>query len=89
MKLLVLGAGGLLGRHLVEEARLRKFDLMGLSHQQLDLTDTKGSELILDSFRPQVVINAAAPSAPASINVANPLSCASSRSLQTWSCRTC
>jgi hypothetical protein len=30
-----------------------------------------------------------APSAPASINVANPLSCASSRSLQTWSCRTC
>jgi dTDP-4-dehydrorhamnose reductase len=83
MKLLVLGAGGLLGRHLVEEARLRKFDLMGLSHHQLDLTDTKGSELILDSFRPQVVINAAAlcdfaacerdPAASQRINLAAPL----------------
>jgi dTDP-4-dehydrorhamnose reductase len=83
MKLLVLGAGGLLGRHVVEEARRRKIDLLGLTHRQLDLTDEKGSVHFLDSFRPDVVINTAAlcdfaacerdPSASQRINLEAPL----------------
>jgi dTDP-4-dehydrorhamnose reductase len=56
LKVLVLGAGGQLGQHLV-----RHFpDCVGLSRQQLDLTRGDEVRIALESYRPQLVLNAAA-----------------------------
>lgn len=57
MKILLLGAGGLLGRHLAAE--LADHELMSLSHTEADITDTNQLDALFK--RPwDVVINAAA-----------------------------
>jgi len=51
---LVLGAGGLLGRHLLA------LGAAGLTRQQCDVTDPRQREAVLERYRPAAVIYAAA-----------------------------
>lgn len=58
MKLLITGASGQLGADLCKT--FRGCDLIPLTHADLDVTDSKSVNEILDDFRPDVVINTAA-----------------------------
>ena len=58
-RVLVTGAAGQLGRHLVSEFAGAGFDVMGLTHADLDLeSDDMGEHVI--RLEPEVVINSAA-----------------------------
>jgi len=59
-KILVPGAGGLLGRHVVEEYRRRGEKVTALSHAELDVTQEDAVRMVLDREKPDVVINCAA-----------------------------
>lgn len=59
MRVLVTGAGGLLGAAIVEEFR-RDADLHPLKHADLDITDASAVRRALGDIRPDVVINCAA-----------------------------
>ena len=58
MTVLLLGAGGQLAHAL--ERELADWDLVGLSHAQLDICDTQALARALDRIRPSLVINTAA-----------------------------
>jgi dTDP-4-dehydrorhamnose reductase len=60
MRLLVTGAGGMLGRDVVEAARSRGHDVAGLARRQLDITDGRAVADALTAHRPDTVINCAA-----------------------------
>jgi dTDP-4-dehydrorhamnose reductase len=60
MKLLVTGAGGMLGRDTVLAAANAGHDVVGFGHTELDVTDAAGVEVRLQAERPDVVINCAA-----------------------------
>ncbi len=64
MTILVLGATGMLGRVLVDEARQRGLDVVGAARSAaditLDLTDERAVRETLARIRPATVINAAA-----------------------------
>ena len=59
MKILLLGAGGLLGRHLVNEFSTGSHELAALLHAQADITDSRRLDELF-SARWDAVINAAA-----------------------------
>ncbi len=52
--LLVLGAGGLLGSHL---SYLFSDDIIGLTHEDVDVTDSRKVEDFIDDINPDAVIN--------------------------------
>ena len=58
MRWLVTGAGGQLGHHLL--TRLTGDEVVGLTRDDLDITDSAAVTAALDAHRPDVVINAAA-----------------------------
>ena len=58
MRWLVTGASGQLGHHLV--AQLAGDDVVGLTRDDLDITDAAAVGAALDAHRPDVVLNAAA-----------------------------
>ena len=60
MKILVAGAGGMLGRDVVLAAANAGHDVVGFGHPELDVTDARGVANRLDLERPDVVINCAA-----------------------------
>ena len=60
MRLLVLGAAGIVGRATVAEAESRGWSTVGLSRAELDLTDRGAVRAALARFMPQIVVNAAA-----------------------------
>jgi dTDP-4-dehydrorhamnose reductase len=60
MKLLVTGAGGMLGRDVMLAAGNAGHDVVGFGHTELDVTDAASVEAKLDVERPDVVINCAA-----------------------------
>jgi dTDP-4-dehydrorhamnose reductase len=60
MKLLIAGAGGMLGRDVVLAAGNAGHDVVGFGHAELDVTDPASLERKLDLERPGVVINCAA-----------------------------
>jgi dTDP-4-dehydrorhamnose reductase len=60
MKLLVTGAGGMLGRDVMLAAGNAGHDVVGFGHTELDVTDAASVEAKLDAERPDVVINCAA-----------------------------
>jgi len=78
-KVVVTGAGGLLGRALLEHAaRLDDIDAIGLTRAEVDITDRAAVSLVLERLAPEVIINAAgytnvdgAQSAPAAALAAN------------------
>ena len=60
MRLLVTGAGGQLGRELVDAARDVGHDVVGLAKSELDITDRAAVDTAVKSSRPDVIIHAAA-----------------------------
>jgi len=60
MKLLVTGAGGMLGRDVMLAAGNAGHDVVGFGHTELDVTDAAAFEAKLEGERPDVVINCAA-----------------------------
>lgn len=60
MKVLVTGAGGMLGRDVVLAAGNAGHDVVGFGHTELDITDPKALAAKLGLERPDVVINCAA-----------------------------
>lgn len=59
-KVLLLGAGGLMGRHLAGAFRSKGADLIALRREDLDIRDSDRLAAILDRDHPAWVINAAA-----------------------------
>ena len=60
MKILVTGAGGMLGRDVVLAAGNAGHDVVGFGHTELDITDAGGLSAKFALERPDVVINCAA-----------------------------
>ena len=60
MKVLVTGAGGMLGRDVVLAAGNAGHDVVGFGHTELDITDGSALGAKLELERPDVVINCAA-----------------------------
>jgi len=60
MKLLVTGAGGMLGRAVVDAATRLGHDVCGLARGELDITDADAVRQALVVQRPQAVVNCAA-----------------------------
>ncbi|MFJ8533611.1 dTDP-4-dehydrorhamnose reductase [Streptomyces sp. NPDC093591] len=60
MRWLVTGAGGMLGRDVVEELRARGEQVTGLDHRALDVTSPDAVDRALAAHRPEVVVNCAA-----------------------------
>lgn len=58
-KLLITGADGQLGYELVGAAQEEGFEVIGLTHGQLDVTDTEAVQACLDEYQPHYVVNAA------------------------------
>jgi dTDP-4-dehydrorhamnose reductase/4-ketoreductase len=60
MRWLVTGAGGMLGRDVVDELLTRDEQVTGLDHAALDITDPEAVDLALAAHHPEVVVNCAA-----------------------------
>ena len=60
MKVLITGAGGLVGRALVEHCHANGDDVFGYDHQSLDIADSAATERAIAECRPDAVINCAA-----------------------------
>jgi dTDP-4-dehydrorhamnose reductase len=60
MKVLVAGAGGMLGRDLTTCLSERGYEILALPHDELDITDLKAVRTAADEFEPGLVINCAA-----------------------------
>ena len=60
MKVLILGAGGLMGRYLVREAGRRGMQGIALTHADLDITRADSARTVLEKMKPDWVVNAAA-----------------------------
>jgi dTDP-4-dehydrorhamnose reductase len=60
LKVVVAGAGGMLGRDFAAAARERDHDVVALNHSALDITDRASIERAMLLHRPDVVVNCAA-----------------------------
>jgi dTDP-4-dehydrorhamnose reductase len=60
MRVIVTGAGGMLGRDLVEACLAREHEVLGLIHADLDITDPRAVEAAIEHHRPDAVLNCAA-----------------------------
>jgi dTDP-4-dehydrorhamnose reductase len=60
MRLLVTGAGGMLGRDVLLAAAQRGHEVSALTHADLDIADNHAVRAAIDSARPEVVVNCAA-----------------------------
>ncbi len=60
MRIAVTGAGGMLGRDVVEAAESRGLDVASCARGELDVTDRAAVERVMADFRPDAVINCAA-----------------------------
>jgi dTDP-4-dehydrorhamnose reductase len=60
MRILVTGAGGMLGRDVAVAATAAGHELAALGHSELDVVDPRGVEAAVRAARPDVVLNCAA-----------------------------
>lgn len=60
MKVLISGAGGMLGRDMIAACRSRGHEVVALAHSELDICDPGAVDAVLTSDRPEAVINCAA-----------------------------
>ncbi|MFE6171610.1 dTDP-4-dehydrorhamnose reductase [Streptomyces sp. NPDC056464] len=60
MRWLVTGAGGMLGRDVVEELLARDEQVTGLDHAALDITDSRAVDRAVATHLPELVVNCAA-----------------------------
>lgn len=74
MRVLITGAAGMLGSSLMKRfSSLDSFEVLGLSRQDLDLRDHDQLEFQIKSFKPEVIIHAAAKVGGIQANISNPL----------------
>ena len=59
-RLLVTGAGGMLGHDVLRAAQRAGRDAEGLARAELDITDEAAIEEVLERLRPQAIVNCAA-----------------------------
>ena len=60
MRILITGAGGLVGRALTEHCRTQGDEVFAYDHQSLDITDAEKVDAVIHERRPDAVINCAA-----------------------------
>jgi dTDP-4-dehydrorhamnose reductase len=60
MKVMVTGAGGMLGREVTMASHARGHEVVALAHAALDISDAGAVDVALASYRPDVVVNCAA-----------------------------
>jgi dTDP-4-dehydrorhamnose reductase len=60
MRVLVVGAGGMLGQDLVAASARRGHEVLGLAHAELDITDARAVEDAVAELRPDALANCAA-----------------------------
>ena len=60
MRILVAGAGGLVGRALTEHCLAQSDEVTALDHRSLDISDAQSVHRVIGDTRPDVVINCAA-----------------------------
>ena len=60
MKVLVTGAGGMLGRDVIAACRRRGAEVVPLGHAELDISDGPEVDDVISAVRPDVVVNCAA-----------------------------
>jgi dTDP-4-dehydrorhamnose reductase len=60
MRMLVTGAGGMLGCDLVARASARGHDCVGVSHSELDVTDAREVDQTVARMAPEAIVNCAA-----------------------------
>ena len=60
MRVLITGAGGLVGRALVEHCRANGDEVIAYDHQSLDIADSGEVQRVIAERRPEAVINCAA-----------------------------
>ncbi len=60
MKILLIGSTGQLGLELDKQARDLKHEIQSFSHEELDIANSEKVKKEIDSFNPEVVINASA-----------------------------
>jgi dTDP-4-dehydrorhamnose reductase len=60
MRILVTGAGGMLGQDVVRAARERGGEVVGLARDELDVTDADAVAVAIAAARPDTVVNCAA-----------------------------
>jgi dTDP-4-dehydrorhamnose reductase len=60
MRVLVTGAGGMLGREVTAACHARGHEVVALAHPALDIGDPGAADAALSSYRPDVVVNCAA-----------------------------
>jgi len=60
MKILITGAGGQLGRELINQGQLKGFSVQAPSEDDMDITDLEKIDRCMAFHQPEVVINAAA-----------------------------
>src|SRR5204863_5224213 len=60
VRILVTGAGGMLGRDVVRAAEYVNHDVVGLAHADLDVTDERALRVAVRRAAPDVVVNCAA-----------------------------
>ena len=60
MRILITGAGGLVGRALTEHCRTQGDEVFAYDHQSLDITDDEKVDAVINERRPDAVINCAA-----------------------------
>jgi dTDP-4-dehydrorhamnose reductase len=60
MRILITGAGGMLGCDVAAEARGRGHEVLALTHSELDITATTAVDALLGAERPEAVVNCAA-----------------------------
>jgi dTDP-4-dehydrorhamnose reductase len=60
VRLLIAGAGGMLGQDVRRAGERAGHEILGLSHQELDITDALAVEELLAQLKPDAVLNCAA-----------------------------
>ena len=60
MKVLVTGSSGMLGHDILEVLSLKGWDILGLEHNDGDITDLRGFRSVVKEFRPDTVVHCAA-----------------------------
>jgi dTDP-4-dehydrorhamnose reductase len=60
MRILVAGAGGMLGRDVARAAEAAGHEVLAAERSELDVTDAPAVEALLDDARPEAVVNCAA-----------------------------
>lgn len=60
MKVMITGAGGMLGQAVTDDFQRRGWDVIGLRHADLDVTDADAVMRAVERVRPAVIVHAAA-----------------------------